>query len=98
MTMVHIQRDEVNAHAVSVTPRGRLTPELAELLERECEQLSRWSFRVVLDLAEVDAIGRSGREVLRRLSRAGVEITGCSPLIAALLEREGIPPQNHKPS
>jgi anti-anti-sigma regulatory factor len=89
--VVRIQRDEVDAHAVALIPQGPMTAEWAEVLERECEQLSRWGFRVVLDLSELVVIGRTGIEVLRRLSRAKVGITGCSPLIASMLEQEGIP-------
>jgi len=89
--MVRIQRDEVDAHAVALIPQGRMSAEWAELLELECEQLSRWGFRVVVDLSEVVVIGRYGLEALRRLSPARVGITGCSPLIAARLEQEGIP-------
>jgi len=89
--VLRIQRDEVEAHTVALIPQGRITAECAEPLVLECEQLSRWGFRVVLDLSEVVVIGRSGFTVLRRLSEAGVGISGCSPLIAAMLEREGIP-------
>jgi len=89
--MVRIQRDEVDAHALTLIPEDRMTAEWAELLELECEQLSRWGFHVVLDLSEVAVIGRSGFESLRRISRARVGITGCSPLIAAMLEQQGIP-------
>src|SRR5262245_37051007 len=91
MKVHRIQRDEVEAHTVALIPQGRIVAEWAELLELECEQLSRWGFRVVLDLSEVNVIGRSDFELLRRLYRAKVEITGCSPLDAAMLAREGIP-------
>jgi anti-anti-sigma regulatory factor len=75
---------------VGLLLHGRIAAEWAELLERECEELSRSGFRVVLDLSEVVFIGRSGLETLGRLGRAGVRIVGCSPLIAAMLEQEGI--------
>jgi hypothetical protein len=35
-------------------------------------------------------IGRSGLETLGRLDRAGALVIGCTPLIAAMLEQEGI--------
>jgi len=46
--------------------------------------------RVVLDLSEVVFIGRYGVEALGRLGRAGARVIGCTPLIAAMLEQEGI--------
>ena len=88
--MLRIQRDELDAHTVGLLLHGRIAAEWAELLERECEELSRSGFRVVLDLSEVVFIGRSGLEALGRLNRADVRIVGCSPLIAAMLEQEGI--------
>jgi anti-anti-sigma regulatory factor len=80
----------MDAHTVVLMLQGRIAAEWADLLERECEELGRSGFRVVLDLSEVVFIGRSGVEVLRRLGQAGVRIVDCMPLIAAMLEQEGI--------
>ena len=88
--MLRIQRTEVIAHTVTLVLHGRIVAEWADLLERECLELLRSETRVVLDLSEVVFIGRSGLEVLGRLGQAGVGIAGCSPLIAAMLEQEGI--------
>jgi hypothetical protein len=44
----------------------------------------------VLDLSEVVFIGRDGVEALGRLARAGARVIGCTPLVAAMLEQEGI--------
>ena len=88
--MLRIHRDDVDAHTVTLALHGRIAAEWADLLERECVRSSRSGFRVVLDLSGVVFISRSGLEVLGRLDRAGVEIRGCSSLIAAILEQEGI--------
>ena len=88
--MLHIHHDIVAAHAVTLRLQGRIVAEWAELLERECRSLMRFGHSVVLDLSDVVFIGRSGVEVLSRVSRAGVRIVGCTPLVAAMLEQEGI--------
>jgi hypothetical protein len=82
----------MDAHTAVLMLHGRIAAEWADLLERECRDLSRSGFRVVLDLSEVVFVGRSGLDVLLRLYRAGVGITGCTPLIAAMLEQDGIAP------
>lgn len=88
--MLRIQRDDVAAQRVVLILQGHIVAEWADLLERECVELSRSGLRVALDLSGVVFIGRSGFEALGRLSRAGVGIIGCSPLIADTLEQEGI--------
>jgi anti-anti-sigma regulatory factor len=88
--MLRIRRDNVDAHRVILVLEGHILLEWAELLEHECEELTRSGVHVVLDFSQVFFIGRTGLEVLTRLSRAGVEIFGCSPLIADTLEAEGI--------
>jgi len=88
--MLRIRRDNVDAHRVILVLEGHILLEWAELLEHECEALTRPGVRVALDFSQVFFIGRTGFEALTRLSRAGVEIFGCSPLIAAMLEEKGI--------
>jgi anti-anti-sigma regulatory factor len=88
--MLHIQRDDLDAQRVILLLQGHILLESADLLERECDELSRSGHRVALDLSRVVFIGRTGFEALTRLSRAGVQIFGCPPLIAELLEHEGI--------
>jgi anti-anti-sigma regulatory factor len=86
--VLRIQREELDAHTAVLALQGRIALEWADLLERECQELSRWGFEVVLDLSEVVFIGRSGLAVLGRLGQAGVRIIGCSPLVAAMLEQD----------
>ena len=88
--MLRIQRDEVDEHRVVLILEGRIAGAWAALLERECEALIGSGVRVDLDLSEVVYIARAGLEALRRLGEAGVRVTDCSPLIAAMLEQEGI--------
>jgi anti-anti-sigma regulatory factor len=88
--MLRIQRNEVIAHTVTLALHGRIVAEWADLLERECLELLQSELRVVLDLTEVVFIGRYGLEALGRLDRAGARVIGCTPLVAAMLEQEGI--------
>jgi hypothetical protein len=88
--VLRIQRDDVDAHKVNLALRGHIVAEWADLLERECVELSRSGLSVTLEFSGVVFIGRSGFEALSRVSRAGVLIIGCSPLIADMLEQEGI--------
>jgi len=88
--MLHIHHDILAANEVTLRLQGRIVAEWAQLLERECRGLMRFGHRVVLDLSDVVFIGRSGVEVLGRMGRAGVRIVGCTSLIAAMLEQEGI--------
>ena len=96
--MLRIQRIDVDAHGVTLILQGRIVAEWADLLESECVELSRSGFRVELDLSEVVFIGRSGIEVLSRLSRGGIGIISCSPLIVAMLRQEGIAASPLSPS
>ena len=91
--MLRIQRYDVDGHEVILNLQGRIVEAWAGFLERECDELIRSGFRVELDFSEVVFIGRSGFEALSRMSRCGVGIIGCSPLVAAMLEQEGIVPR-----
>ena len=88
--MLRIRRDDVNAQETHLLLQGRIVAAWADLLEGECQDLLRTGVRVVLDLSDVIFVGRSGLEALGRLGRAGIGITGASPLIAAMLEQEQI--------
>jgi anti-anti-sigma regulatory factor len=95
--MLRIRHDVMAAREVTLFLQGRIVAEWAELLERECERLIRSGYRVVLDLSEVVFIGRSGVEVLGRVGHAGARIVGCTPLVVAMLEHEGIVAERNKP-
>ena len=88
--MLRIQRHEDDGRRVVLALHGRLVGDWAELLERECAELTGWGRRIVLDLSEVIFVGRTGLDALARLSRSGVEMVGYSPLIAAMLAQEGV--------
>jgi len=88
--MLRIGFDDTNSHRVILVLQGHILLEWAELLERECEELLRSGRHVVLDFTRVVFIGRTGFETLKRLSRAGVEIVRCPPLLADMLKHEGI--------
>ena len=88
--MLYITRDDLDAHNVLLALQGRISIEWADLLERECRDLRAFGFRIALDLSGVVFISRPGVEVLGRLGLSGVAITGCTPLVAAMLRQEGI--------
>ena len=88
--MLRIQRDEVNAHEATLHLQGRIISDWVVVLERECDEASRAGLRIALDFSEVVFIDRSGFAALARLSRAGADFIGCSPLVAAMLAQEGI--------
>jgi anti-anti-sigma regulatory factor len=88
--VLRILRRDVELDQVVLVLQGHIVAEWADVLERECEELIRTGLRVALDLAGVTYIGRASVEVLGRLGRIGVAITGCSALIADMLEQEGI--------
>ena len=88
--MLHILRVDVEAHRVVLILQGQIVNEWADALQRECLDLGRAGLRAELDLTGVVFISRTGFEVLGRLFRSGVEIVACSPLIADMLEQEGV--------
>ena len=88
--MFRILRRDLEAQRVVLVLQGHIVAEWADVLERECLDLVRSRLSVVLDLSGVTLIGLYGLDVLGRLARTGVGIIGCSPLIADILEEEGI--------
>ena len=88
--MLRIHRHEDDGRRVVLALHGRLVGDWAELLVRECRDLTRSGREVVLDLSEVIFVGRAGLEALARLHQTGVALVGYSPLIAAMLAQEGV--------
>ena len=88
--MLRILRDDQGARRVVLILEGRIVTEWADVLEEECLALIRSGFRVALDLSGVVFIDRRGVDALDRLGRAGIEIKGCSPSVADMLEEGGI--------
>jgi len=88
--VLRILRDDLGAHRVVLVLEGRIVTEWADALEDECLASIRSGFRVALDLSGVVFIDRRGVDALDRLGRAGIEIKGCSPLVADMLEEGGI--------
>ena len=70
--------------------QGRLVTGWVEVLERECAEAGRSGQRVALDLSAVTYVSRAGLAALVRLCRRDVGILACPPLIAQMLEQEGI--------
>jgi len=88
--MLGIQPDQVDDRTMVLILQGCVVAASADLLERECLELRRSGFRVVLDLARVVFMDRFGVKLLGRLRSTGVRIVGCVPLLAAMLADEGI--------
>ena len=88
--MICILRTDAVDSQVTLIIQGHVVAECADLLEQECWAASRAGARVALDLSGVVFIGRSGFQALMRLSRAGIAVVACTPLIADALAQEGI--------
>lgn len=88
---LRITREGGSRSRATLKLEGKVLAGWAALLEQECSELFRSRRLVVLDLAGVTFVDRSGVETLERLSRAGAEIR-CSPgAVASVLEAEGVP-------
>jgi anti-anti-sigma regulatory factor len=88
--VLRMLRDDRGARRVLLILEGRIVTEWADALEEECLALIRSGFRVAIDLSGVVFIDRRGVDALDRLGRAGIEIKGCSPLVADILEEKRI--------
>jgi len=88
--VLRMHREERSSRRVTLIVEGRIIGEWADVLEDECLDLIRSGYDVALDLTGVVYVGRRGVEALDRLVRIGTTITNCPPLIADLLEGEGI--------
>lgn len=88
--MLRIERHEDGSTRVTLKIEGSIVAEWVEVLEHECVELLRAGRVVHLDLAGVTFIGWAGLKLLARLVRMGVEVGDCTPLIAEVLEQEGI--------
>jgi anti-anti-sigma regulatory factor len=87
---LRITREGGSPSRATLKLEGKVVAEWAALLERECSELLRSRRLVVLDLAGVTFVDRTGVETLERLNSAGVEIR-CRPgAVASVLEGEGI--------
>jgi anti-anti-sigma regulatory factor len=88
--VLRLRSEDQGTRKVILIVEGRIVGEWADLLEDVCLDRIRAGFVVVLDLSSVVFIGRRGIAALDRLVRIGTRITRCPPLIADLLEEEGI--------
>jgi anti-anti-sigma regulatory factor len=89
--VLRISRHDDGTGTPTLVVEGRLAGASTALLEEECAELLPTAERIVVDLAGVSIVDRSGIAVLSRLQRAGLVIRGCSELLATILEAEGIP-------
>jgi anti-anti-sigma regulatory factor len=88
--MLRIWRRDTDTGRAVLALQGRFVAAWADLLERECAEAGRFGLPVALDLTEVRYVSRAGLAILARLCRGGVVLAACPPLIAEMLEQEGI--------
>jgi anti-anti-sigma regulatory factor len=88
--VLRITRDEKSAVRATLRLEGRLEGASASLLVGECLALLDRDGAVDVDLSDVVIIDNSGVDALRRLRRSRVTISGCSELVASILEDAGI--------
>ena len=88
--MLRIHHNDTTTQEKILRLEGNIVWEWSDLLESECLALVASGFAVALDLSSVVFVGISGIDALRRLRENGVRITHCPPLIAEVLEQEGI--------
>jgi anti-anti-sigma regulatory factor len=89
--MLRISRHDADSGRAVLVLQGRFVAAwAADVLERECAEAGRSGLPVALDLSEVRYLSRAGLAALVRLCRRGVSIAACPPLIAEMLEHEGI--------
>ena len=87
---LRITREGGSRSRATLKLEGKVVAEWAALLERECFEFLQSRRLVVLDLAGVTFVDRTGIQTVERLSQAGVEIR-CRPgAVASVLEGEGI--------
>ena len=80
----------MNARTTVLQLEGDIFGDWSDLLESESLKSTRAGRRVVIDLSGVVFVAHSGIDVLRRLAADGVRIAGVAPLLADVLEHEGI--------
>ncbi|MDA2932798.1 STAS domain-containing protein [Acidobacteria bacterium AH-259-D05] len=73
---------------VTLRLEGRIVGEWVHELRRECEKNLKERRRVILDLSGVTFGDHQGIKVLKALTGDGVQFTGCSLFLSALLEAE----------
>jgi hypothetical protein len=88
--MLLILRDHAKTGRTVLVLQGRLVDGWAEVLERECAEAGRSDVPVALDLSALTYVSPGGLAALARLCRGGVGIDVCPPLIAEMLEQEGV--------
>lgn len=76
---------ESDAGSTRIAVEGRLVGEWVALLRDELERSETSGHTILLDLARVHFAGDAGLMLLRAARARGIEVVGCSPLLATLL-------------
>jgi anti-anti-sigma regulatory factor len=88
--MLRLSRHDADTGRAVLVLEGRFVDAWADVLERECAEAERSGLAVALDLSEVRYVSPAALAAVARLCRRGVAIAACPPLIAEMLEQEGI--------
>ncbi|GMV51929.1 hypothetical protein FBQ96_02265 [Nitrospirales bacterium NOB] len=87
--MLKITKIEANGHRVILKLEGKITDQWAPLLDSECRAALRERGRVELDCVGVSFLDEKGVEVLKRLLRPEVVLTGAPGYMTELLQSGG---------
>ena len=85
--MLRITRVAESPSHVTLKLEGRIVSDWVSVLERECLTWLQETRQVILEVAEVTFIDRSGLEMLRRIISPQLQIINASALIEELLQR-----------
>ncbi|MGH8063904.1 MAG: STAS domain-containing protein [Candidatus Entotheonellia bacterium] len=85
--MLCITRVAESPSHVTLKLEGRIVSAWVSVVERECLTVLQEKRQVILEVAEVTFIDRSGLEMLRRIISPQLQIINASALIEELLQR-----------
>ena len=80
---------EASNGRVVLRVEGRLSPASLDLLEAACLEARTRGDSAVLELSGLRSLGHAEAQRLARLVRSGVELTGASGFVTALLGESG---------
>ena len=88
--MLRLTLKPIGTRRAEIHAEGRLVGEWVALLAAECDRLLGAGQRIDLDLGAVADVDAGGLVVLRRLRRASVTLSGCTPILLSALAEESL--------
>ena len=86
--MLKVTRVSRKGLALMIRLEGELLAPWVETVREACTRRGRRSGRLLLDLAAVTYADTAGAQLLRDLTREGIEIAACSGFVGELLHLE----------